>query len=63
VVRVREDNVVVRDLHVFPLPHPAFLLRAVHLAPLMKLVLSHVRLTLEQELPAAYLAMKKVKVP
>ena len=63
VVRVREDNVAVRDLHVFPLPHPAFLLRAVHLAPLMKLVLSHVRLTLEQELPAAYLAMKKVKVP
>ena len=62
VVRVREDHTV-RDLHVFPLPHPAFLLRAVHLGPLMKMVLSHVRLTLEQELPAAYLAMKKAKVP
>lgn len=41
-----------RDLHVFPLPHPAFLLRARHLAPLFReTILSQLRLTLEQELP------------
>ena len=59
-VRVRSEGLA-RDLHVFPLPHPAFLLRARHLGPLMQTVLSHVRLTLEQEVPGAYALMKKVK--
>ncbi len=48
-----------RELHVFPLPHPAFLLRARHLGPLMQTVLTHVRLTLEQEVPSAYALMKR----
>jgi len=52
---------VVRDFHVFPLPHPAFLLRARHLSALMLTVLSHVRRTLEQSLPEAYAQMQKVR--
>jgi uracil-DNA glycosylase family 4 len=47
-----------RDLHVFPLPHPAFLLRARHLTELMHVVLTQVRRTLEQEVPEAYAQMK-----
>lgn len=44
-----------RELRVFPLPHPAFLLRSRHLAPLMReTVLAHLKLTLQQETPAAY---------
>jgi uracil-DNA glycosylase family 4 len=55
---VRVTGTTTRDLHVFPLPHPAFLLRARHLGPQMQMVLTHVRLTLEREVPAAYAALR-----
>lgn len=48
-----------RELHVFPLPHPAFLLRAQQLGPLFQTVLSHVRLTLEQDLPEVCAAVRR----
>jgi uracil-DNA glycosylase family 4 len=59
-VRLRTADAI-RELHVFPLPHPAFLLRARHLVPLMRTVLQHVRLTLEQEVPEAYARMRREK--
>lgn len=44
-----------RELHVFPLPHPAYLLRARHLAPMFReTILGHVRLTFEDQIPEAY---------
>jgi uracil-DNA glycosylase family 4 len=57
-VRLRTADAT-RELHVFPLPHPAFLLRARHLVPLMRTVLTHLRLTLEQEVPDAYARMRR----
>ena len=50
-----------REMSVFPLPHPAFLLRAQHYVPLfMETLLPQVRETLQQELPAVYDASRKV---
>lgn len=44
-----------RELRVFPLPHPAYLLRVKHHAQMFyETILSHVRLTLEAEVPDAY---------
>jgi uracil-DNA glycosylase family 4 len=44
-----------RELRVFPLPHPAYLLRARHLAPMFReTILSQLKLTLLQEVPEAY---------
>lgn len=44
-----------RELRVFPLPHPAYLLRAKHLAPMFKeIILGHVRLTLQRDALDAY---------
>lgn len=45
----------VRELRVFPLPHPAYLLRVRHQAPMFyETILSHLRLTMEAEVPEAY---------
>lgn len=53
-IRVRLLN---RVLSVFPLPHPAFLLRAPHLGPLLReTLLPRVRETLQQEFPGVYAA-------
>ncbi len=44
-----------RDIRVFPLPHPAFLLRARHLAPMFRETILHqLKLTLQQEVPDVY---------
>lgn len=44
-----------RELRVFPLPHPAFLLRARHLQPMFReTILGQLKLTLRQEVPEAY---------
>lgn len=44
-----------RELHVFPLPHPAFFLRTRHLVPMFRETILHqLKLTLQQEVPAAY---------
>lgn len=51
-------RVAQRELSVFPLPHPAFLLRARHYASLFQTVLTHVRLTLLQEFPEVMEALK-----
>lgn len=49
-----------RDLRVFPLPHPAYLLRARHLAPMFReTILGQLKLTLQQEVPEAYAWTKR----
>jgi DNA polymerase len=50
-----------RAVSVFPLPHPAFFLRAQHLGPLFReTLLPQIRETLQQEFPAVYDACKRV---
>lgn len=49
-----------REMSVFPLPHPAFLLRAQHYGPTFRdVLLPQVRETLQQELPACYDACRR----
>lgn len=44
-----------RELRAFPLPHPAYLLRAKHMAPMFyETILHQLKLTLLQEAPEAY---------
>lgn len=49
-----------REVSVFPLPHPAYLLRAQHLGPTFRdILLPQVRETLQQELPDVYNACRR----
>lgn len=53
-------RVLGRELRVFPLPHPAFFLRARHLAPMFReTLLPQLKLTLLQETPEAYAWTKR----
>ena len=49
-----------REMSVFPLPHPAFLLRAQHYGPTFRdVLLPQVRETLQRELPTCYDACRR----
>ena len=49
-----------REMSVFPLPHPAFLLRAQHYGPTFRdVLLPQVRETLQQQLPLVYDACRR----